>query len=397
LREAIAGNLGVRILAAGRSTNPQALHAGMLAELRRRYADVGERRLPVSVVVSVVVATLDRPDDLRVALRHLCAQETRRRVEIVVVDNNPASGLTPAVAAEFPSVVLVAEPRRGLAYARNAGFTASTGDIVVTTDDDVVMPPGWLEKLVAPFVRSDVMVVTGLTLPLELETSSQRFFEAYGGLGRGYEPREVGRAWFQSLRRRAVPTWRLGATANAAFRSTIFSDSRIGLMDEALGPGTPTGVGEDTYLFYRVLKGGYTLVYEPSAWVWHKHRREPQALRRQLYAYSKGHVAYHLTTLLRDRDLRAVTYLGWHFPRWRLRQIVDRLRGRSHYPWRLLLLELAGNAAGPWSLWRSRRRVRREGRSHPYTRVRDRPPVGGARSAPEPAPLPLEAGPPTSA
>ena len=74
--------------------------------------------------------------------------------------------------------------------------------------------------------------------------------------------------------RGAVPTWKLGATANAAFRAAIFSDPAIGVLDEALGAGMPTGCSEDTYLFYRILKAGHTIVYEPAAWVWHEHRRD---------------------------------------------------------------------------------------------------------------------------
>ena len=65
------------------------------------------------------------------------------------VDNNPASGLTPPVVAEFPGVRLVNEPRKGASYARNKGIITSRGDLVTTTDDDVTLPPDWLEKLVA--------------------------------------------------------------------------------------------------------------------------------------------------------------------------------------------------------------------------------------------------------
>jgi glycosyltransferase involved in cell wall biosynthesis len=285
------------------------------------------------------------------------------------------------VVAEFPGVVLVNEPRRGLAYSRNAGFNASTGDIAVATDDDVRIPPDWLERLVAPFGQSDVMIVTGNVLPLELDTAAQRHFEEYGGLGRGFMPRQFGGAWFERFKRHAVPTWHLGATANAAFRTSIFSHPEVGLMDEALGPGMPSGVGEDTYLFYKVLKAGYTLVYEPTAYVWHKHRRSQSALRRQIYNYSKGHVAYHLTTLLRDHDLRALPHLMLHLPRWRLKQIVRKIKGhllgrRSDYTWALIWLESVGNLLGPWALWRSRRRVRREGHSQPYIPVSHRDFVG---------------------
>src|SRR5262252_183840 len=320
-------------------------------------------QLSPDIPVSIVIATYDRPFDLRNCLRSLAAQASARTIETIVVDNHPASGLTPPVVAEFSGVRLVNEPRRGLAYARNKGFSNSNGDILIATDDDVTMPPEWLEKLLAPFNRADVMVVTGNVFPLELETAAQRLFETYGGLGRGSVPFEVGRHWFDSFRLRAVPTWRLGATANAAFRASIFNHSQIGLMDEALGPGTPSGVGEDTYLFYKVLKAGYAIVYEPAAWVWHKHRRDLGGLRRQIFSYSKGHVAYHLTTLLRDREWRAMINLVIFLPAHHVRRTLRRLFGRSDYPLSLIFVETVGNLAGPWALWKSRLRVRREGKS----------------------------------
>jgi glycosyltransferase involved in cell wall biosynthesis len=349
------------------------LQAILADHLGRARNGVG--RLPDDVPVSVVVATFDRPDQLRGCLAALCAQTTRRPLEIVVVDNHPASGRTPPVVSEFPGVILVSESRQGLAYARNAGFIAARGAVVACTDDDVVIPPGWLEALVAPFTDPALMAVTGNVLPLELDSPAQRFYEAYGGLGRGFQRRSVDGYWFRQLRG-AVPTWQLGATANAAFRATVFADPAIGLMDEALGPGMPTGVGEDTYLFYKILKAGHLLVYEPSAYVWHRHRRTMSELRRQMYGYSKGHVAYHLTTLLRDGDRRALVRLA-QLPRWHARQLLRwawaRLHGRQSYPLSLILLEIVGHAVGPWGLWQSRRRVGREGRSGPSPRQKGRP------------------------
>lgn len=376
LRQTIADQLTLKVVEPGRNLNPDYMWGSALALVTAHYAPAEEEAplpvtpeaLPDHVPVSVVLATRDRPDDLRQCLQCLRQQVTSRPVEIVVVDNNPDSGLTPPVMAEFPEAVLVTETRKGLSYARNAGFVACTGDIAIATDDDVTMDPHWLEKLVAPFARGDVMAVTGNVLPRELETVAQHLFETYGGLGRGFEPFEVNGDWFNSFGLAAVPTWNLGATANAAFRTTIFSHPEIGLLDEALGVGTPTGCSEDTYLFYKILKAGYTLVYEPAAYVWHTHRRDMAGLRRQIYNYSKGHVAYHLTTLLNDRDFRVLPQLLLHLPRsyfWRIR---DRLRGWSIYPLSLIWLEMLGSWAGPWALWQSRRRVKREGRSDPYTR-----------------------------
>ena len=332
--------------------------------------------LPTDVAVSIVVPTCDRPADLRTCLASLCRQLRKRPFEIVVVDNRPSSDAARTVCRDFPAVRLVGEPRPGLSYARNAGFVAARGDLVVATDDDVVAPDGWIERLIEPFVRPEVSAVTGNVLPLELETEAQCRFEAYGGLGRGFTKIEGDRRWFDGMRG-AVPTWQLGATANAAFRVSALRDPRVGLLDPALGAGTPTGCSEDTYLFYRILKAGGTIVYEPGAYVWHRHRRTLDALRHQIYAYSKGHAAYHLTTLVDEGDRRALVRLFWSLPRVYARRAYQRVRGRSDYPLSLIALEVAGSLAGPVALWQSRRRVRALGGGASFA---DGVPLTGASS-----------------
>ena len=375
LRDAIVGRLTLKLLEAILDLKSEDVWTKSKTFLTTQYmSDKYElsASLPSDIPVSVVVATFDRPNELRYCLRCLRAQRSTRKVEIIVVDNNPSSSLTPPVVAEFPDVKLISEQRKGVSYARNSGLVKSTGDIIITADDDVTMPETWLEKLIAPFKRNDVMAATGNVLPFELETKAQYLYEEYGGLGRGYYQIEVDGSWFENQSFKSVPTWALGGTANAAFRATIFSNSKIGMMDEALGPGMPSGIGEDTYLFYKILKANHTIVYEPSAYVWHKHRREMQALRKQIYNYSKGHVAYHLTTLIRDRDLRAISQLVFGLPKAHIWRILERLRGRSFYPLSLIMLEAFGNLAGPFALWRSLRKVKSQGRSDPYIPVSER-------------------------
>ena len=379
LRDEIVEQTKLALLRRRRDQSPDALWPEVLSALERRYlpseaSPVDEEpreqsRLPEAVKVSVVIPTYDRPHDLRACLLSLTTQETGRSPEIVVVDNHPASGLTSPVVAEFPGVVLVNEERPGRAYASNRGFAAARGEVIASIDDDMVAPPDWLENLLRPLARPDVAAVTGNTLPLDLDTRAQRLFEEYGAFWRGVVSLEADDRWFGSFRRRAVPTWNLGGSGNTAFRSAVLADPQIGPMDEALGAGTATGTGEDIYFFYKVLAAGYAISYEPSACAWHRHRREMGALQKQLYNYSKGHVAYHLTTLLRDRDPRAVSHLVLRLPRWHAVRIARyakrRLLFRRRYPLRLILTEIWGNLAGPWCLWRSRRRVKRDGSNHP--------------------------------
>jgi GT2 family glycosyltransferase len=349
IRDAVAGRLGEQIY-----------RQQLAAQLVGKAPAVASPRM----AASIVIPSCDREADLRRCLESLTGQRTRHELEIIVVDNRPRTGTARRVAGGFDGVRVIDEPRPGLSFARNAGILAAAGEIVVATDDDVVADAGWIDALLEPFARPDVACVTGQVLPLELESESQCLFEAYGGLGRGFERREFDRAWFDGFRS-AVPTWVIGATANAAFRASIFRDPAIGLLDEALGAGTATGCSEDTDLFYRILRSGRTIVYNPHAFVHHRHRDSVAAGRDQIYAYSKGHVAYHLATLMRYGDKRALVRLLYSLPKAHAERVLSRLLGRSEYPVSLILLEIAGNLAGPLALWRARRRVRALGQTIP--------------------------------
>lgn len=324
-------------------------------------------KLPYHIAVSIVVATCDRPTDLRRCLQHLVSQKTVRPVEIVVVDNRPKSGLTAPVVAEFPAVVLLSERRVGSSCARNAGIIHSRGDIVVTIDDDATAPADWLETLLAPFVRAEVMAVTGNILPLELETQAQQLFETYGdgGLSRGFQSFEVNQTWLERSPI-AIPTWELGTTANAAFRAELFRQPQVGLLAESLGAGVPVGGGEDLYFFYKILKAGHTMVYQSSAYVWHRHRRQLADLRRQVYNYSKGLFAYYLMAIWHHGERSPLKAMLLSLPLYQIKKFFYGLTGQSVYPASLVLIELAGYFAAPWSLWRSRRQVQRHGRSLAY-------------------------------
>ncbi len=311
--------------------------------------------LPALVAVSIMVPTCDRPETLRRCLTALTQQISPRAIHLLVIDNHPQSQLTPPIVAEFPQIQLIREPQAGSSRARNAGIRAVTTDIVVMVDDDVVVPPTWLELLLAPLQRPEVWAVTGQVLPLEVTTYAQQLFEVFGGLGRGWERRVADRAWADRHRFTAVPSWELGATANAAFRTTIFQDPAIGGFHEALGGGMPTQGGEDTYFLYKVLQAGGTIVYEPTAWVWHEHRSALSAFARQLQGYRQGHIAHHLTALVEEGDWRSVIQLLFWLPLYDVWRIQARLRRQIDFPLSLILREIWGNFTGVWTWWQARR------------------------------------------
>lgn len=79
------------------------------------------------------------------------------RVEIIVV-NNASSDRTREVALSYPGVRVVDEPRKGLTYARQAGFAASSGTLIANVDSDSRLPPGWLAQVLEAFQQNPKLI-----------------------------------------------------------------------------------------------------------------------------------------------------------------------------------------------------------------------------------------------
>jgi GT2 family glycosyltransferase len=228
------------------------------------------------------------------------------RCEIVVVENRP-SGSTVGLALEErfrgdERICYVEEHRRGLSRARNAGLDVARGELVAFTDDDVVVDPGWVPAIRAAFAASsEVGCVTGLILPLELETPTQVLVERFASFGKGFDPRVY------SLDR-PPPEQPLfpytagyfGSGANMAFRTDVLRG--LGGFDAALGTGTRARGGEDLDICIRLLHAGGHLAYEPRAIVWHRHPDTEARLRRQVFDYGAGMGAMLSKQLLTGPD-----------------------------------------------------------------------------------------------
>ncbi len=71
-------------------------------------------------------------------------------VEILVV-NNASADRTTEVALKYPGVRVVDESRKGLTFARQAGFTASKGELIANVDSDSRLTPGWVKRVLDEF------------------------------------------------------------------------------------------------------------------------------------------------------------------------------------------------------------------------------------------------------
>jgi GT2 family glycosyltransferase len=294
----IAPAVANRLLAGGIRDEPQqpAPDLSRFLELARpleqcsRFALAGRFGTREGLVssVSVVICTRNRPESLKKCLASLRALSPLPE-EIIVVDNDPSSGLTLPATAAFPEVRYVPEPRPGLSAARNTGIRNCAGAIVAFTDDDVTVHTGWIGAIRDVFHDHGVIAATGLVLPAELATQAQYAFQVSPlSWALGYRSLDFDGHFFRSTRRTGVPVWRMGAGANMAFRRDAFE--HVGFFDERLGAGA-SGCSEDSELWYRLLAEGHRCRYDPAAVVFHAHRADSEELSVQTYNYMRGHVA----------------------------------------------------------------------------------------------------------
>ena len=244
---------------------------------------------PPTLAISVVVCTRDRVSMLQTALDSIRAVDYPDFV-IIVVDNAAVTDATRRYVAGLadPRVRVVDEPRPGLSRARNTGLLAASGDVVAFTDDDVVVDRHWLTAIACGFTRGrSVSCVSGVVPAAELRTPAQAYFDARVGWSASMRTRVFDRAEPPAdipLFPFAVGHYGTGANF-AVDREMVL---RLGGFDEALGAGSPTGGGEDLDMFFRVLRAGGQLVYDPSAVVWHRHRASSDGLAAQSRTYGLG-------------------------------------------------------------------------------------------------------------
>ncbi len=297
--------------------------------------------------ISVQVCTRGRPHTLKATLDSLLAVDYPR-FEVLVVENSPTTDETRKLVQQYPFRYVV-EPVPGHSWVRNRAIMESAGEIFAVIDDDMIADPGWLRAVADGFSDPEVMCITGLVLPLELETSAQEFFETvYHGLNFGFQRRVLTPGMERT-------TYWLGT--HCAFRRKVFEE--VGMFDVALG--APVGGGEDLDMVHRVMRAGYSCLYSTEALRFHKHRDTDEGLRRQLCGYSKAFYALIAKYLMQEPDnrLAIARFAIKCYWRWFIRRAVRRVCRRDPAPLRLIMAEGWAAFSGPWAYWRSAMHVRK--------------------------------------
>lgn len=164
----------------------------------------------------------------------------------------------------------------GVSRARNLGTAHVEGEWIAFTDDDCVPSEEWLSELARAIRESNADGATGAVLPLP---------DARPGLVPVSSRTDPRRRVFGPGNR--LPPWEIGTGGNLLLARPLFE--RAGGFDVAFGPGARYRAAEDVDLLDRVVELGATIVYQPSAIVFHEMKTSKERMaRRYPYAYGLG-------------------------------------------------------------------------------------------------------------
>ena len=221
----------------------------------------GASGAPARPQTTAVVSTWNKKDDVRANLESLRA-ETLPFAEIVVVDNASRDGTAAMIAAEFPEVRLIVMPhdRFGACETFNIGFKAATTELVAILDDDIVMPPAWLEKALARMMQEPPTTAILSTQVVEPGTP-----ESYSS-----SPAVNAERYMSTFRGCA------SLARTHALREANFYDERLFIY------------GNERDLTCRLLNLGYRVLQYPGCGVFHKTPFGIKMGKRSLYYHARN-------------------------------------------------------------------------------------------------------------
>ncbi len=272
--------------------------------------------------ISVIICTYNRAESLKTVLESLLKQKRDQdfEFEIIVIDNRSTDS-TKTVIESFSNTFkgqlkYLFQSQKGKSLSLNMAIREAKGDILVFTDDDVIIDEQWISHIYECFKKYDCDAVGGRVLPIYPDKTPLWVKNNAVKLSGSVVIYDYGDQTFQ-LDQQHYPF--IGA--NFAFKNKIFTD--CGLFNPNLGPGTTNG-GEDTDFIKRIITKGKSLYYCGEALVWH-----PLDLKRlKLNHVASWNIAlgrYAAYEEIKHQKNQFISY--WGIPRWLLRGImIDTLR-----------------------------------------------------------------------
>lgn len=264
--------------------------------------------------ISVVICTRNRPDTIGQAVESVASCDPAA-LDIHVMDQS-TDDRTRAIVEEIASrmasrtsIVYHHLDKAGLSRAYNLGVRACASEVVAMTDDDVVVPPDWIQCIGRAFADDPGLgLLYGQVLVPESLADAARQGIIVPNLPIPQRERIA----------RGGPFRVFGMGANMAIRRSSFE--KVGGFDEALGGGGPLRSSQDFDYAYRTYLVGDAILLEPSVRVDHYGTRTREQWPDTMRNYGIGDGAFY-SKHIRCGDLRALRMFAAVVLRWWLREL----------------------------------------------------------------------------
>ncbi len=213
---------------------------------------------------SIVIPVFNQVDYTRRCLASL-EEHTDLPYELIIIDNGSTDG-TAAFLRGVRASVLTNPTNRGCAAAWNQGVTASGGDAVVLLNNDVLVTPGWLGRLLRFMAETGHGIVSPAVREGPLDYDLPAYAEAFTqACARATRPEITGCCW---------------VVAREVF-------ARVGSFDESFG----VGGFEDIDFLWRARRAGVTVGMTGAVLVHHFGQVTQREVRRDLGDYGRVHAS----------------------------------------------------------------------------------------------------------
>jgi GT2 family glycosyltransferase len=236
-------------------------------------------------LLSIVIVSFNARADLVNCLLSIRKHPPSMEHEIVVVDNASADDSV-AAAQRIPGVRVVPMGRNaGFSAANNAGIAVSRGDLLLLLNNDTLVPPGALDRLIARLEATPSAAVAGPRLVNEQgepELSFGRMISPLNELRQKHRSAE----WIaRETAREQIVDWVSGACLLVRRRDAV----RAGLLDERFFLYT-----EDVDFCYALRRLGRKILFTPAAEITHlRGRSRASQPGASTAAYRRSHVAFY--------------------------------------------------------------------------------------------------------
>jgi glycosyltransferase involved in cell wall biosynthesis len=269
-----------------------------------------------SVDVTLVICTYNRRDSLSQTLDTVAEQRCGVPWEVLIVDNGSDDDTLEMLAERarnFPAELRAErESKRGRSFALNRAIGAARGRILVFTDDDVNLRPGFLEAHAEIYADPAVAGGGGRILPIMPENTPGWLTEMLGERSGGL----AGRYDYGGTARDIEPesNMPLPFGANISLRASIARE--LGGFRTDLGWGKTLIPGEENELFERIRATGARIVYQPKAAV--EHRLQPSKVTLDYFLQYEAGYGRSVVLMAEVGPIRRL--------RWACRSLLDLLR-----------------------------------------------------------------------